>query len=209
MPPFPPSSPNFWAWCPEVICAQLSWLCSLKTHSAPPASSLEGRGGEQKRPWLCVSAAQREKKNIPVLSTVSSINPKHSPCYRLGRKLTWRQTKPPGGDCQTHFPLLQETVTLPWFWQSVLETINWSGLTETDRSYIDSIWRPFIWYGKLTFGKSIFHISVNSLEDRLLSIDSPHIYFHAFYIFIHLKCVFQREREIERAVFIYLLIKLI
>ena len=63
--PFLSSSPCFicWAWhpmawnIPWVCWDQLSQLCPLPASPASPAYSLVGQCEEQKRPWLCVSAA--------------------------------------------------------------------------------------------------------------------------------------------------------
>ena len=73
--------------CPFGQLGWLSGLCPLPSSCVPPASSLAGRCEEQKRPWLCVSTAQRELKHPCVISAVSSTNPKHSPIPATMKKI--------------------------------------------------------------------------------------------------------------------------
>ena len=63
---------------PLVSWGQPSQLCPLPAPCAPPASSLVGWCEEQKRPWLCVSAAQQQLKHPCVINIIFILNPKHS-----------------------------------------------------------------------------------------------------------------------------------
>lgn len=56
----------------RVCWDQLSQLCPFWTLCSAPATCWWGE--KQKRPWFCVSAAE----DIPVLSMLSSTDPKHS-----------------------------------------------------------------------------------------------------------------------------------